>query len=225
MSEEILHDVVAATMSKEAWDTLQRMFLSSTRARTVQIRVELATSKKRDLFAANYFRKIKGLATEPTTVGSALQDNDVISYLLASLGPDYDPFVTSMTIKSEALMLDDVFTHLMAFEARQQQHQAELQLNPGFYANYAGRGGQHKNCGHRDRGHDRSQGGAPSRPTSDRRDPSARPSYHICGNVGHTLFTAGIGWMSPIKMNLLLLLLRHWRLLPLTRLIQICTAT
>ena len=46
MSEEILRDVVAATTSKGAGDTLQRMFSSSTRARTVQIRVELATSKK-----------------------------------------------------------------------------------------------------------------------------------------------------------------------------------
>ena len=35
-------------------------------------------------------------------------------------------------------------------------------------------------------------------------------------------FDASIGWMSPIKMNLLL---RHWRLLTLTRLIQIGTAT
>ena len=42
---------------------------------------------------------------------------------------------------------------------------------------------------------------------------------------GILLFAAGIGWISSIKMNLLLLLLRHWRLLPLTRLIQICTAT
>ena len=68
MSEEILHDVVAATTSKEAWDTLQRMFSSSTRARTIQICVELATSKKRDLSAASYFCKIKGLAA----AGSAL---------------------------------------------------------------------------------------------------------------------------------------------------------
>ena len=42
MFEEILHDVVVATTSKEAWDTLQWMFSSSTRARAVQIRVELA---------------------------------------------------------------------------------------------------------------------------------------------------------------------------------------
>ena len=62
MSEEILHDVVTVTTSKEAWDTLQRMFSSSTRARIVQIRVKLAMSKKRDQSAANYFLKIKGLA-------------------------------------------------------------------------------------------------------------------------------------------------------------------
>ena len=35
MSKKIFHDVVDATMSKEAWDTLQRMFSSSTHARTV----------------------------------------------------------------------------------------------------------------------------------------------------------------------------------------------
>ena len=106
----------AATTSKEAWDTLQRMFSSSTRARTTQIRVELATSKKRDQSAVNYFCKIKELATELAAADSALQDDDVIAYLLAGLGPDYDPFVTSMTTKSETLTLDDVFAHLMTLK-------------------------------------------------------------------------------------------------------------
>ncbi|NAW18909.1 hypothetical protein FGF97_23680, partial [Salmonella sp. hn-f5] len=46
MTEEVLRDMISANTSKEAWDILQRMFSSSTRARTVQIRVELATTKK-----------------------------------------------------------------------------------------------------------------------------------------------------------------------------------
>ena len=102
--------MVAATTSKEAWVTLQLMFSSSTLARTIQIRVELATSKKRDMSTANYFRKIKGLGTK------------LIAYLLAGLDPNYDPFVTSITTKSEAITLDEVFAHLMTFEARQLQH-------------------------------------------------------------------------------------------------------
>ena len=74
MSEEIFRDVVAVTTSKEAWNTLQRMFSSSTCARTVQIRVELATSKKCDLSAADYFCKIKGMATELAVAGSTLRE-------------------------------------------------------------------------------------------------------------------------------------------------------
>ena len=192
ISEEILQDVVAATTSKEAWDTLQRMLSSTTRARTVQIRVELATTKKRDLSAAAYFRKIKGLASELAAAGSALRDDEVIAYLLAGLGPEYDPFVTSMTTKSEPLTLDDVFAHLMAFEARQLQHQAELQLPHGSSANYAGRGGQQRTRGRGDRGRGRpvyTRGGAPSRSSDgrgDRRGNSSRPSCQICGKTGHT---------------------------------------
>jgi hypothetical protein len=44
MSEEILRDVIDATTSREVWDSLQKKFSSSTRARTVQLRVELATA-------------------------------------------------------------------------------------------------------------------------------------------------------------------------------------
>jgi hypothetical protein len=64
MTEDVLRDVVSANSAKEAWDSLQKRFASSTRARMVQIRVELATCKKRDMMAANFFHKIRGLATD-----------------------------------------------------------------------------------------------------------------------------------------------------------------
>jgi hypothetical protein len=38
--------------------------------------------------------------------------------MLVVLPADYDPFVTFMRIKIETLSLDDVFAHLVAFEAR-----------------------------------------------------------------------------------------------------------
>jgi hypothetical protein len=129
MSEEILPDVVTAKTSKAVWDTLQR-----------PICVELATTKKCDLSAVDYFRKVKGLATELVTADPDLADDEVITYLLASLGPDYDPFVTSVIIRDEALTLDVVYAHLMAFEACQLQHQATLQFNTNAVAHYVGCG-------------------------------------------------------------------------------------
>lgn len=131
MKEEVLSDVVAATTSKEAWDIIKKMFSSSTRARIVQIRVELATTKKRDLSAAAYFSKIKSLASELTAADAPLRDDEVVAYLLAGLGSDYDPFVTSITTKTEALSLDDVYAHLLTFEAHQLQHQEEARLHIG----------------------------------------------------------------------------------------------
>jgi hypothetical protein len=179
MSEEILRDVVSAKTSKDVWDSLQKKFSSSTHMRTVQLRVELATPQKNNLLAADYFGKIKNLATEMAAADATQRDDEILAYLLARLPSEYDPYVTSMMTK-DSIMLDDAYAHLVAFEANHLKHQAALQLNISSLANYAGRDGQSW-------GHDRSCGGAPPCSNSDRCGPSSsRPPCHICGKVGHT---------------------------------------
>jgi hypothetical protein len=89
ISVDILHDVVQAKTSKAVWDMLQRQFASATRARTVQIRVKLATTRQRDLSASDYFRKVKRLATELAAADTVLTDEEIIAYLLAGLRADY----------------------------------------------------------------------------------------------------------------------------------------
>jgi hypothetical protein len=39
MTEDILRDVITATSSREVWESLQRQFSSSTKARTLQLQV------------------------------------------------------------------------------------------------------------------------------------------------------------------------------------------
>lgn len=192
MTEDLLLDVVSASTAKEAWDTLKRMFSSAVRARAVQVRVDLATTKKRDMSAADYFRKIKGYASALAAADAPLRDDEIIAYLLAGLGSDYDPFVTSITTKTEALSLDDVYAHLLAFESRQLQHNAEMRLNVGASANFAGRGGQVPRG--RGRGappsRGRGRGSAPFQGRGGRSTPSydrpKRPPCQICGREGHT---------------------------------------
>jgi hypothetical protein len=138
--------------------------------------VELPTTKKHGLTAADYYRKITRLANELATANAPMKDYEVITYLLAGLPTEYDSFVTPMTTKNEPLTLDDAFVYLMAYEACQLQHQIELQLHHGTSANYAGHGGRDCGCG--DHGHGRSaptQGGAPPHFSGDRRGSSSRP--------------------------------------------------
>jgi hypothetical protein len=146
MIEEMLHDVLDAKTSKEVWDSIRMKFSSSTRAHTVQLRVELANVKKGDLSAADNFRKVKNLASEVAAADAALRDEDVLAYLLTGLPSNYDSFVTSITTK-DSVSLDDVYTHLVTFEAHQLRHHTNLQLQMGSSANYASRGSQSKGHG------------------------------------------------------------------------------
>jgi hypothetical protein len=186
MIEEVLCDVVEATTAREAWDSLQRKFASSSRARTIQIRVDLAMCKKRDLTAADFFSKVRGLANELAAADAALHDEEILAYLFAGLPVEYDPFVTTMTTMMFTPTLDDVFAHLVAFEARQLRHHAELQLNLGASANVAGRQGSHRGRGRsgRGRGPITRGRGAPSRGGG--RGSTSRPTCQIYEKEGHT---------------------------------------
>lgn len=86
LSEELLQDVVEAMTAQEAGSILDRMFSSTSRARAVQLRIQLATTKKNDLPAANYFRRMKGYAQTLAAIGMTVQEAELISYILSGLG-------------------------------------------------------------------------------------------------------------------------------------------
>ncbi|KAG8076197.1 hypothetical protein GUJ93_ZPchr0006g45235 [Zizania palustris] len=118
MTKEVLRDVVTAASSREVRDSLHKKFASSTKARMIQIHVELVNAKKRDLSTTDFFCKIIALATELAATNKPLRDDETLAYLFAGLPVEYDPFITSMTMKFEDLSLDDVFAHMVMFEAR-----------------------------------------------------------------------------------------------------------
>lgn len=53
--------------------------------------------------AADYFAKIKGIAAEMAAADCPISNDEILSYLFAGLGADYDAFVTAMTTKTEPL--------------------------------------------------------------------------------------------------------------------------
>jgi hypothetical protein len=91
------------------------------------------------MMAADFFHKIRSLATDLAAADAPLHDDEILAYLLAGLPAGYDPFITSMTTLPTTPTLDDVFAHLVAFEARQLRHHTELQLNLGASVSFAGR--------------------------------------------------------------------------------------
>jgi hypothetical protein len=115
--EEVLAHIMNAPTSRAAWVILERMFSSRSRARVIQIRSQTTAAKKKGVVAADYFRNMKTLADTLYAIGQPLHEEEIISYILAGLGPNYDPLVTSLSVKDD-ITLDKVYSHLLAYEHR-----------------------------------------------------------------------------------------------------------
>jgi histone deacetylase 1/2 len=210
VTEEVLATIMGAATAHDAWLVLESMFASRSKARIIQIRTQLTAAKKKGTPAADYFRHMKSLADTLAAIGKPLREEETISYILAGLGPDYDPLVTSLTTRNDDITLDEVYSHLLAFEHRHEQHDAEIQLAPGGHAvNFTGRqgggdrqhgGGQGGGRGHGGRGRGRNgRGGGRGAPLQGRggygpqgqtggqnQHGGGRPQCQICNKAGHT---------------------------------------
>ena len=82
----------------------------------MQIHYQLATLKKGDSSVADYFHRFTGLADTLAAIDHLLHDFELVSFLLAGLGPDFDSFVTSVKIRADPISLEDLYGHLLSHE-------------------------------------------------------------------------------------------------------------
>jgi hypothetical protein len=128
LTESILSHVVKCTTSHEVWITLQRLFASHEKARTMQVHYQLATLKKGNSSIADYFQRFTGLTDSLAAVDQPINAFEAVSFLLADLGSDYDSFVTSVTTRVEPLAIEEIYGHLLAHEQRLQHHVSSVDV-------------------------------------------------------------------------------------------------
>lgn len=88
LSEEVSAQVAHWTSSHNVWIALSSTFASQSRAKAVQVCSQLATARIRNPTANEYFMNIKKLMDDLAVAGQAMKCNDIITYLLAGLGPE-----------------------------------------------------------------------------------------------------------------------------------------
>ena len=124
MTKEILVQVSSCDHAAQLWTAITEMFSSQSRSRILQLRSQLSREKKGDLSASAYYSKMKGIADEMAAVGKKIDDDDLISYILNGLDSDYNPFVSSVSVK-DSLSLGDLYAQLLSYEARLQQQRSD----------------------------------------------------------------------------------------------------
>lgn len=138
MTEGVLAQIISYSTAQQVWHALETNFSSQSRARTIQVRTQLANAKKGNQSANDYFLMIKRLADELAMAGQALCCDDIISYILAGLGHDYDSFVSSIYARHEPVSLEEVYSLLILTESRLNRHNQSLSM-PLAEANFAQR--------------------------------------------------------------------------------------
>jgi hypothetical protein len=97
-----------------------------------------------------YFQKFTKLVDTLAAIAKPLDEDDITSFLLGGLNSDYDSFVTSVTTQVDPISIDDLYSHLLAHEARLEHNNTSPDLSvSGVHiasrgsSSRGGRGGRH----------------------------------------------------------------------------------
>ncbi|XBI11140.1 hypothetical protein VPH35_138255 [Triticum aestivum] len=130
MTEDILGQMTQLTTSAQVWTTLHELFASQNRARIMQLRYQLSNLKKKDLTASEYYRKMRGFADAMASIGKPLDDDEVLGYILAGLGPEFEALVASITARNDPISLSSFYAFFLSAELRLEQQASSGNIHP-----------------------------------------------------------------------------------------------
>jgi hypothetical protein len=212
LAREILQQVAAKETSAALWAAIEDMFSTQNRARALNTRLALATTKKGNMTIAEFVGKMKALGDQMVAAGRPLEEEELVEYILTALDADVNPIVSALIARKETVTVSEAYQQLLAFETRmdmlglgQSSSLANMANRGGGRGNGAGRGynngsrgggGRGFNGGGRGRGgrgnftNNQRQGnnGGSGRNNSSSRGSgnNGRPVCQVCLKEGHT---------------------------------------
>lgn len=88
--DSVLGHVVGHNTSQAVWSALAKLFSSHSRACIMQRQSQLQTTHKGAMSVEIYLLLVKNVSDTLSAAGSPMLEEDLILYVLSSLGPEYD---------------------------------------------------------------------------------------------------------------------------------------
>lgn len=107
MSESILMGMVGCDSAFQIWQTLEKYFVSQTRAKVSQLKDQLKAIKKDNLTLNECLLKIKHIVNLLSLVGHVLSNKDHIESIFEGLSSEYDSFIVSVNTRSDPFSAED----------------------------------------------------------------------------------------------------------------------
>ncbi|XP_071680324.1 uncharacterized protein [Lolium perenne] len=119
LSREILPHVHRIEHTAGVWPALQEMFAAQNEAKVNNLLVALANTKKLQMTTSEFLSKMQGFADDLIAAGDPLTNRQLVSYILAGLGSDYNALVAALGVATTPITLSLLFSHLHAYDQRQ----------------------------------------------------------------------------------------------------------
>jgi hypothetical protein len=189
LTRETLVTITTCTRVADVWSELFKLYSSHVRARTVTTRIALATTRKNQLSIAEYYSKMQTLADNMMSIGSALRDDEFVSYILAGLDEDYNAVYSVVITRVEPITPSELYAQLLSYEQHLQlQHSGAPGHTSSANSSSCGRGMSRGRSGgpSRGRGRGRSCGASCGDFTNTQTSTNSHPQCQVCLKIGHT---------------------------------------
>ncbi|PKI60955.1 hypothetical protein CRG98_018661 [Punica granatum] len=122
LSEQILEEVHDLPTAQQIWEGLHSWFVECSHSRALDSKVELTRIKLEDFKnVESYLHHCEQLANQLKEIGRAIDDEDLITYALVGLAPQYESFITSLINDRDPLSFGALHNKLMLHENRLRQ--------------------------------------------------------------------------------------------------------
>ncbi|RVW82298.1 Retrovirus-related Pol polyprotein from transposon RE1 [Vitis vinifera] len=175
--------VVNYQTTAEVWSVLEKLFVSDSKARTLQLRSMLQSLKKGALSINDYVLKMRNIADMLSASGKPVPNEDLILYILGGLGPEFETIVVNITSRSETIFLQEVHYLLQSHEICLEQLSTASVIDVPPTSHITVGGGQNSNTND---GRFRGSSSRNFRPINLRNPQTSRIVCQLCGKMGHT---------------------------------------
>jgi hypothetical protein len=118
MTQEVMGQAATCDTPQEVWSLLEQTYASQSHARTINTRIALATTRKDDMSISEYITKMKSLTDEMASAKKKVDDEELVSYILAGLDEEYNPVVSALLARVEPVSVAEAHSQLLSFENR-----------------------------------------------------------------------------------------------------------
>jgi hypothetical protein len=116
LSPDILSDLLDVSSTAEAWSAINAMFETASRTKAQHLRDQLNETKKLSMTAGTYYTKMKGFASELSTLGKPVEEDEMLGYLLHGLDKgEYNALITSIH-GNPSTTLDKFYEQLCSYD-------------------------------------------------------------------------------------------------------------